>query len=172
MKQFLFILLLATVIFMGLAMAQEWEVFKGLFIPSEEPATVEAELPVEARDTLENFNTVLAHLYRYGGDERFLERLPASENVRAELRADLDYLAQNGIVQDLEQVESTQISDRQLAFEVWEVKTEEEWEMAYYDHTGNPISTEPMSFVVNQRYVIRNTDNGWVVVTMEPSPGA
>mgnify|MGYP001545018799 CR=1 FL=1 len=62
--------------------------------------------------------------------------------------------------------------DRQLAFEVWEVKTEEEWEMAYYDHTGNPISAEPMSFIVNQRYVIRNTDNGWVVVTMEPSPGA
>lgn len=170
MKPFLSILLLATVIFMGLAMAQEWEVFSGLFMPAEQPEALPTELPEEVRDALEHFNTVLAHLYRYGGDERFLERLPASENIRAELRADLDYLAQNGLLQDLELVESTHLSDRLLATEVWEVRTEEEWEMAYYDHTGNPISTEPMSFIVNQRYVIRNTANGWVVVTMEPAP--
>ena len=172
MKQFLLILVAATLIFMALAMAQEWEVFSQLFVPSESASVEEvAELP-EVDALLHHFNPVITHYYRYGGDERFMDRLPAAESVKAEIRADQAYLAANGISQALVSKGSSTVSRRSLAEGVRELIVEEEWGLQYQSPAGQPVGDRPMSFVVTLRYVVRQMDDGWQVVVMEPSPGA
>jgi len=171
-KQLLAILILATVVFMGLAMAQEWEIFAPLFFSSAVPPAAPEESPGEVRETIEQFNTILEHFYRYGGDERFLVRLPASDAVKAEIQADMDYLAASGIHQMMERLEMSVVSERGLAEGVHEVVTEEEWRIRYHDADGTPLGTGPMSFVVTLRYVVRKLDDGWQVAVMEPAAGA
>jgi hypothetical protein len=170
-KQLLVILIVATVVFMGLAMAQEWEIFAPLFFSSEAPPAAPEGSPDEVRGTIEQFNTILEHLYRYGGDERFLLRLPASDTVKAEIQADIDYLAASGIHQMMEQLELSFISESGLAEGVHEVVTEEEWRIRYLDLDGTPLGAAPMSFVVTLRYVVRKMDAGWQVAVMEPAAG-
>jgi hypothetical protein len=171
-KQLLAILILATVVFMGLAMAQEWEIFAPLFFSSEAQPAAPEESPGEVHETIEQFNTILEHFYRYGGDERFLLRLPASDAVKAEIQADMDYLAASGIHQMMERLEMSVVSENGLAEGVHEVVTEEEWRIRYHDLDGTPLGTAPMSFVVSLRYVVRKLDDGWQVAVMEPAAGA
>lgn len=169
MKQLIIILLAATLVFVVLAMIQEPETFVPLFLPTDEPVAEDPVLPPEIITTLSEFNSVLEHYYRFSGDERFLKRLPASDAIRNELRAEITYLVANGIMQTLVKTRGSILSEGQVAPGVWELLTEEEWRLQYHDGSGSPVNAEPIITTIRIRYVIRLTDQEWQVVIMEPS---
>ena len=169
MKQLILILVGATVLFMALAMAQEPETFAPLFFPPEETAPAETEIPPEVITSLSEFNSVLEHFYRFGGDERFLTRLAASEEIKEELRAEIRYLAASGVMQTLNKTRGSILSEDRLAPDVWQLLTEEEWRLQYHDGSGTPVNQDAIVSTITLRYVIQKSDGDWKVIVMEPT---
>jgi hypothetical protein len=170
MKQLLAILVGSTLVFMALAMAQEWEVFAPLLGAAPAEAPPEA-VPPAVEETVERFNTMLVHLYRFG-DPRFLDRLPATDPVKARLTDDLGYLSRNGLRQELRPLSRRTVSSRRLDGRRFEVLTEEGWQLRYLDTDGQPLNDRPMSFVINWRYVVAEGPDGLRIAAMGPAPGA
>jgi hypothetical protein len=169
------IVVATSLLFMVMTILQEWQVFAPLLTADTE-ASIDSdgapEVPEEARQALERFNTLIVHLYRFAGDQRFLDRLVAGDSLKREIVADLDYLARNGIVQSMRSLSHTQISEQRLQADVYELVTEEEWQLEYLDHSGTPVSARAMSFVITWRYVVKREQDGrWVVVAMGPADG-
>jgi hypothetical protein len=168
------IVVATSLLFMVMTMLQEWQVFAPL-LSADNESTVDSgvpEVPEEAGEALERFSTVLVHLYRFAGDQRFLDRLAAGDSLKSEIVADLDYLARNGIVQSMRSLSHQQISEKRLQADVFELVTEEEWQLEYLDGSGAQVSARAMSFVITWRYVVkRESDDRWVVVAMGPAGG-
>ena len=172
MKALFLILAGAAAVFMGLAMAQEWAVFRPLFAGAARIQPGEALCPEQAEKTLEYFNTVLQHVYRYGGDPRFVDRLPASDRVKEEVARDLEYLAGNGVVQIMTKREFEVLGRRSLPGGACEFRTRETWALHYETPQGRRFDDKEMTWVAVWRYVIRKSVGGWEVAVMEPVHGS
>ena len=150
-------------------MIQEPETFAPLFFPPEEPEIEEPVIPPLMISTLSEFNSIIEHYYQFGGDERFLSHLPASDAIKDELRSEIAYLSENGIMQTLVKTRGSILSEDLLAPGVWELLTEEEWKLQYHDGSGSPVNAEPIITTITLRYVIRQIDQTWQIVIMEPA---
>jgi hypothetical protein len=166
MRSLLLILAGSAVLFMGLAILQEWSVFQPFFAGRTAPAAP-PECPPEAVNALERFNTVLPHLYLFGGDPRFYDRLPASERVKLAIAEDLEYLARTGIVQVMDEREIRVLEQRPLPGGACEVRTEETWALHYESPQGERFSDDK-AWAVLWRYVLRQSVGGWEVAVSEP----
>lgn len=170
MKRFLQILAIGLVVFLVLAMGQEWRFFATAWFGEAPP---EAELSLEDRDgavaavrlTLE----LTRHLYASGGDPRFSERMPASDGVIEELMKDVDYLANNHRRQEhrlehLEIVEAKALDDRRV-----EIRTREEWltRLVWLD---GATAAEWAGQVVFAKYLVTAETQGWRVQAWDFDP--
>ncbi len=174
MKTLLKILLGGFLLFMTLAVTQEWSFFSEAWFGADEPA---AELAPEERDgavqavalTLD----LMRHLYASGGDTRFADRMPTSAGVLEEMLVDIDYLTRNGRRQDpkLERLEVEAVE--LLATGSVEVRTRELWSFRFFWMDGSGESDPHRVEVGRSRYLVNRGSAGWVVEGWEalgPAP--
>ena len=174
MRTLLKILLGGFLLFMVLAIIQEWSFFSQAWFGKEEPA---AELTAEDREgavqavalTLD----LMRHLYASGGDARFADRMPTSAGVLEEMLADIDYLSRNRRRQD-PKLEKLDVEAVELlgtgSVEVW---TRELWSVRLFWSDGSGESDPHRVEVVNSRYLVSRGSTGWVVEgweRLEPAP--
>lgn len=170
MKRFLQILTGGLVAFMVLAIGQEWRYFTTEWFGN---APSESELLAEERDgaitavrmTLE----LTRHLYASGGDPRFSERMPASDDLIQELMKDVDYLANNHRRQEqrldeLEIVDVTALDERRV-----EVRTRELWTTRAVWLDGSAAS-DPVTQIVFAKYLVSEGTQGWQVGAWDFDP--
>ena len=93
MKNLIKIVLGGTLVFMAISMIQEWEAFVGGAAERQPPDGSSEAAKAEAAQAVRSFISFSRHLYA-GGDRRFAERLPATEEITAEILADVAYLRQ------------------------------------------------------------------------------
>jgi hypothetical protein len=163
-KTLLKILLGGFLLFMVLAIAQEWSFFSQAWFGAEEPA---AELTPEDREgavqavalTLD----LMRHLYASGGDARFADRMPTSAGVLEEMLADIDYLTRNRRRQDprLERLDVDAVE--LLGTGSVEVRTRELWSIRFFWLDGTGESDPHRVEVGRSRYLVSRGSTGWVV---------
>lgn len=164
MRDLILIILISTILFFTLAIIEDWQNFKSLFFKKE---IKKIEFPEEILKTIDNFNTLLEHIYRFEGDERFLQRLPASDFLKEEILEDLYYLYSYQIIQEIK-LKKIEILKKNLINENQAiVSTSEEWELYYKDINGHPLLKKPMDFSINNDYYLRKTVLGWLVEKIE-----
>lgn len=164
MKSLMRILLGGLLVFIAVALVQEWDFFASSWFGDEESAPTlsegEQEAAVQAvRQTL----TLMGHLYSSGGDERFVERMPASESVRAEMLADVRYVKINHRRQEpiLQRLEVFSVDVRTDKFV--EVRTREFWIHNTYWVIGGTEAEPPRSQIVLGRYLVVKPSQTWQV---------
>lgn len=152
------------VLFIALAVVQEWQLFSSAWFGSEEPAV---ELPhgerQKAINTLRLMLDLMGHLYGSGGDQRFAERMPAGVGILEEVMADIEYLARNHRLQDqvLERFEA--VSVEPVSADQLEIRTREQWDVGL-SWAGGRGEAEPRAMrSVNGRYLLVRTGTGWRV---------
>lgn len=172
MKRLLQILLVAWVVFMGVAMAQEWRFFAEAWFGDGDAAGALAEAERrEAADTVVRMLSLMRHLYRSGGDPRFAERMPASPGLLDELRADVDYLARNHRIQDPELENLVVLAVERLdpqGGERLEVRTRERWVFRVLWAADGAAAEPPRRRTVEARYVLVPSGTGWRVEGWQP----
>jgi len=167
-KNLLKILLTGFVVFMALAITQEWEFFSNAWLDrTESPAEATAQDHETAEATLRQMLTLMRHLYSSGGDPRFAERMPASDGLRAEMLADIEYLARNHRVQDpaLMRLEVTEVVP--LDSERLELQTREFWQVRFLSVVDGEPTDDPRWQIVGGRYLLVRTGRGWQVESWE-----
>ncbi|MGB6002089.1 MAG: hypothetical protein WBI00_16545, partial [Thermoanaerobaculia bacterium] len=155
MKPLLKILLGGFLVFMALAIAQEWSFFSQTWFGADEAA---AELTPEDREgsvqAVELTLDLMRHLYASGGDSRFADRMPTSAGVLEEMLADIDYLTRNQRRQDpkLERldVEAVELLETGSV----EVRTRELWSIRFLWLDGAGESDPHRVEVVRSRYLV------------------
>ena len=158
------------VVFMGLAIAQEWEVFDEAWFgaPPAAPPLPEAERRA-ASDTAHQLLRLMEHAYGSEGDTRFMERMPASPRVLEELRADVDYLRQNRRRQELslERLDVTGIEEQ--GPDRVEIETREMWRVGFARSGGDGSGLRGHARLVYGRYRLARGRRGWQVEGWDPS---
>ena len=176
MKTLLKILLGGFVVFMVLAISQEWSFFSQAWFAAEEPAP---ELTPEDREgavqAVALALDLMRHLYASGGDSRFADRMPTSAGVLEEMLADIDYLTRNRRRQDpkLEKLDIEAVE--LLATGSIEVQTRELWSIRFLWLDGTGESDPHRVEVGRSRYLVRRGSTGWVVEgweTLGPAPAS
>ena len=148
-------------------MFQEWDAFQPLFSgPSK--SSPPAGCPKEAKQALQDFCTLLSHVYMSGGDVRFLDRLPASDPIKEEITLDLKYLSRNGRYQQMDLHKQTIDSESAPAADACTFEAKEYWIVRYLDLQRRALEEKPTVMVTSWRYILRKTAAGWEVVSMEP----
>ena len=168
------VLAAGLLVFMLLAVGQEWEVFAtGLGLrgaasaPPVEPAAAERQA---AEAAIRQFLSLARHYYLSAGDPRFTERMQASPAVVDEIARDVAYLRKNGRIQDLALVSVQTIGAAALGEGAIELKTREYWVIRTRFGGSGQESDPAHATVVLGRYVVRRTDAGWRVEAWEPLP--
>lgn len=180
MKRLAQILGVAFLLFMVLAVAQEWSFFGPAwfgagFGPAEQaPSTLPEADRRAAADTVANLLSLMGHFYSSGGDPRFAERMPASPGLLDELRSDVDYLARNHRIQDPELERLVVLSVEPMgpggdgAAERVEVKTLEHWRFhVLWAKDGTPAEAD-RERTVRGTYLLVHTGTGWRVEGWQP----
>ena len=179
MKGLLKIVLGGFLVFMALAIVQEWEFFSSSwFGRTESPPETSLQDRDTAEATLREMLALMRHLYSSGGDPRFAERMPASDGLREEILADIEYLARNHRRQDpalmrLEVLDSESLGPGRL-----ELRTREFWQVRFLSVVGGEPTDEPRWQIVAGRYLVVRTGRGWQVesweldLDAEPEPAA
>lgn len=162
MKNFILIIISSTLIFFLISILEEWENFKPLFFKEKKE---EIKFPEETLQIIDNFNLILTHIYRFG-DERFFQRLPASDKLKKEIFEDLYYLNSYKVIQDLRPLKKEILGKRVLSKNALRVEVYEEWEVFYLDFTGHPLQVRPSKFSSNLYYILVQKPYGWVVEEM------
>lgn len=164
MKALSKILLGGFLLFMALAIVQEWSFFSQAWFGKEEPPP---ELTPEEREgaveALALALDLMRHLYASGGDTRFADRMPTSAGVLEEMLVDIDYLTRNRRRQDpkLERLEVEAVEP--LGTGTVEVRTRELWSIRFFWLDGSGESDPHRVEVVNSRYLVSRGSTGWVV---------
>ena len=164
MRNLLKILLAGTLIFMVLAIGQEWEFFSTSWLGNDEK-TVEMtdEDRQEAVDSVYLMLNLMRHLYSSDGDPRFADRMPVSEAVLREMLDDVEYLVKNQRRQDPElmrlEIRSVEPVDERRV----QVHTRELWIMRLSWLTGTGESEPPHSQVLYGKYLVMRGSQGWQV---------
>jgi hypothetical protein len=167
-KGFLKILLGGFVVFMVLAILQEWELFSSAWFGKPVPARVVTSQEREgAAKAVYTYLKMSSHFYGSAGDPRFAERIPAAPALLDEARADVAYLRRNRRFQDpvLMKLELGAITP--LGGGEVEVETREFW----ITHTlwlddGQPAE-RPRSDIVTCKYRVGLETGEWQVRAWE-----
>jgi hypothetical protein len=122
-----------------------------------------AEAVAAVRRTL----ALLAHYYGSGGDERFAERMPASDVVRQEIAADIRYLRANHRRQEptLQRLEVESV--RSLGEGAVEIRTREFWIHRFFWIGGSEELETPRSQVIYGNYLVSKQAQSWRVEGFE-----
>ena len=163
MKGLLKILAVGFVLFMALAMSQEWEVFSSAWF-GQEPVTEETEVDGKpAADVVHLTLTLMGHLYSNGGDRRFAERIPAADGVIEEMLADIDYLARNHRRQEmsLERLEVTSVET--TGPDRIEIRTREYWDVRFLSTIEDVETDPPLRQTVHGKFLVALGGRGWRV---------
>jgi hypothetical protein len=151
-------------LFMVLAIAQEWELFANAWLGEEAaPPELAEEERRGAVDAVQLTLSLMRHLYLSGGDPRFAERMPAAPVLVEEMLADVDYLARNHRLQDplLEHLEVTAVAP--LEERTVEVRTREHWRFTVTSSADRRQAEAPRTQVMHARYRVTRGDAGWRV---------
>jgi hypothetical protein len=163
-KALLQILLAGFVAFMGLAIAQEWEMFSSAWFGEPEPrVTMTDEENKAVSDTVHLTLSLMRHLYLSGGDPRFAERIPAAQGIVEEVLADVKYLARNRRVQDTELIRLDVLAVDPLAEGRAEVRTRERWQVRVRWAHGGGEAAPPRLHELHGRYLVVLGGKGWRV---------
>jgi hypothetical protein len=169
-KALLKILAGGTVLFIAVAVVQEWSLFgKAWFgTPETEAAMPDGEKKA-ASDTVYRMLKVMEHLYASGGDPRFAERMPVSKAVLEEIQADLEYLRRNHRRQEmsLDRLEVTGI-EAPAANRV-QIETRETWSIRIAWADEEAIADGGHQRRVYGTYRLTRGDRGWRVEGWDPS---
>jgi len=163
-KPLLKIVLGGFLVFMVLAIAQEWSFFSQSWFGTAEPET---ELAADDREgavqAVELTLDLMRHLYASGGDSRFADRMPTSQGVLEEMLADIDYLTRNQRRQDpkLERLDVEAVEF--LGTKSVEVRTRELWSIRFLWLDGSGESDPHRVEVVRSRYLVTPGSTGWIV---------
>lgn len=174
MKRLLQILGVAFLLFMAVAVADEWAFFSSAWFgaPSEERQELSEDDRRAAADTVATMLSLMRHFYLSGGDPRFAERLPASAGLIDELRSDVDYLARNHRVQEPELERLVVLSVEAVGdgadLDRVEVKTRERWRFRVLWASDRSQAEPPRERTVDGRYYLVRTNAGWRVEGWEP----
>lgn len=129
MRNLLKIMVVGFIVFMVLAVGQEWSFFAQAWFgaaPSVGPVLDEAQQR-SAVESVRSYLALVSHLYGSAGDPRFAERIAASPEVVGEMMADIAYLRRNARYQEmalhgLEVIEVVPVSSDRV-----QVRTKEYW---------------------------------------------
>jgi len=163
-KALLQILLGGFVVFMSLAIVQEWEMFSSAwFVEPELEAPMTDEERKGAADAVHLTLSMMRHLYLSAGDPRFAERMPAAAGIVEEMLADVRYLARNRRVQDIELLRLDVTAVDRLGEGRAEVRTREQWQVRSRGAHGGG-ETEPRRLeTLHGRYLVVLGGTGWRV---------
>jgi len=167
LKPFIKIVLAGSLLFVLAGIAQDWRNFFRLT-----PTAQRDDPPARAQvaDTVRRFLSMARHAYRSGGDSRFVDRLPATDAVKAELTGELDYLRRNGRVQatDLSRLEV--IAVELLSPTQAVVRTQEDW-VAHLESAADGVQlTPPTMTVVFAEYRLARYGSGWQILDWKQVP--
>jgi len=164
MKKLLKILVGGFLAFMALSIVDQWEFFASSWLGSkvERPSLSEQERK-QAADAVHMMLTLMRHYYSSGGDPRFAERMPAAEGVLDEMAADVEYLARNHRVQDMELVRLDVTSVDELGRDRVEIRTREHWRVRIRWAAGGSESEAPTFQTVHGKYLVVSGGRGWRV---------
>lgn len=170
MKSLLKILLGGFVVFMLLAIADEWAFFSSAWFGDAGPPKTELEDEDRAAavEAVRLALTLARHLYQSGGDPRFAERMSVSEGMLAEMLTDIEYLRTNQRVQDpqlrkLEVLEVVALSRDRV-----EVRTREFWHHQFVWQDGSGEADPKEWQILFGRYLVERRPKGWEVQGWEP----
>jgi len=176
-KNLLKILGAGFVVFMVLAIADEWAFFSAAWLGGGEEVAI--ELPEAERkaaaDTVHLTLNLMRHLYLSGGDPRFADRMPASDGVKEEMLADITYLGHRHLVQDPDLQRLDVVSIEALAQDRLELRTRESWRFGVSRADGTGEVEPPRSRTVEATYLVVRGGAGWRVESwrlMEPEASA
>jgi hypothetical protein len=171
MKALVKILLAGFVAFMVLAVGQEWDFFSSAWFGNgDSGAAAVSELDQQAaEEAVLSSLTVMRHFYASGGDDRFAERMPASEVFIREMAEDVEYLMANRRLQDPELKHLETLGIRALSADQVEIRTKEIWlvRTLWIDGSGEADPAEWQ--VLHARYLVGRTPVGWMVQAWEIS---
>ena len=143
MRQLATIVSLGTVVFIAVAMAQEWEVFSpwlGIQRRSPEQRSPSPELERQAGETVRAFLDRLGDFYRSGGDRSVAAALPASPEVVEDLARDVDFLGRQGKREELRLLQLEILSTKVGPEDFAELSTRERWEVRILDARGGAVA--------------------------------
>jgi hypothetical protein len=163
-KTLLKILGVGLLVFLTLAISQEWRFFATSWFGSvEAPPELAEEDRQAAGDAVYMMLNLMRHLYTSGGDPRFAERMPASDGIIEEMQADITYLSRNHRRQDPEIKRLEVLSVEPLDEDRVEVSTRELWNFRFLWTTGAGESDSPRIQVLYSRYLVVRRQDGWRV---------
>lgn len=165
MKPLVKILVGGFVVFMVLAIADEWSFFSAAWFgrPDSAERALGEEEGRAAVGALRAFLAVMSHLYASDGDPRFAERIPASPDVVGEMMADIVYLRHNGRYQEmtlhgLEVLEVAPVSSDRV-----EARTKEYWTIRTRFLADGSEADPPRASILFARYRLDLEGASWKV---------
>lgn len=172
MRGLLRIVPVAFVLFMVLAVAQEWRFFSASWFGTgvEEERLTEEDRR-QAADTVVRTLSLMRHFYLSGGDPRFADRMPVSSGLLEELRTDVDYLARNHRLQDPELQRLQVLAVERVASagdDRVEVRTRERWTFRVLWASDGSSAGGPRRRTVEGRYFLVRSGTGWRVEAWQP----
>jgi hypothetical protein len=163
-KGLLKILLGGLVVFLSLAITQEWAFFSSAWFGEPEPEpTLTEEEQKDAADTVHRTLSMMRHLYLSGGDPRFAERMPAADGFVEEILADVRYLASNQRLQDTELLRLEVTAVDRLGEGRAEVRTREKWRIQVRWAHGGDDAEPPRTQMLHGSYYVVRGGQGWRV---------
>jgi hypothetical protein len=171
-KSFLKILLGGLVLFIAVAMIQEWDYFSTAWFGDGEGGEVAAaqEGEQEAVAAVRTTLALLSHWYASNGDSRYADRMPVNDQVLDELQVDLEYLRRNQRVQEPRLQRFELLSSRPLGPDRQEVLSREFWIHRTFFIDGSGEADPPRSVILQGRYQVVRDPGGWRVVGWEMDP--
>lgn len=172
MRRLLQILGAGLLAFMGVAVAQRWEVFASALRGQGEvrAPSISAEQQEYAVVTVRQLLNMMQHAYRSDGDARFFEHMPAAPEVVDELRRELDFLRQAGRRQEARLVHFEVQALEPRSPEEVEVRTVERWHtrtLALEDDVETAPAVEQQHAF---RYLVVLEGSRWRVRAWDLSP--
>ena len=164
MKNLLKILLGGFLVFIAIAVVEEREIFfPGALSDNLQLAKLDEGDATAAIATVRQMLSLYGHYYGSGGDQRFAERMPASDAIRAEMAADIRYLRANHRRQKPTLQRLDVESVRPLSEGTVEVRTKEFWIHRIF-WIGDSGESEPArSQIVYGNYLVGRQAQSWRV---------
>ncbi|MBI3185621.1 MAG: hypothetical protein HYZ28_26075 [Myxococcales bacterium] len=173
MKGVLKILLGAFLFFMLAAAIEEWDTVVRPFLPRSPPPPGQSAGgdTAGAIDAVRVFNAVARHLYSSGGDRRFAQRLPASDEVGQEMLADIAYLQHSLRRQDAVLLSLEVVDARELGEGLVEVRTREHWVFRLADLLDGGLLAPVRAQEVQVKYMVRREGSSWRIHAWQLADG-
>lgn len=167
MRRLLVIVGAGVAAFMVVAMMQEWQLFATAWLGASPAAGAGAVARTAATEraeaAVETWLAMMRHLYASGGDRRFGERAPASDEVVAEVLGEVAYLRRQGRRQTMELLRLETLRAEAVSPERVRVVTKEYWVIHTQRLDGGELDP-PRAVVVEAEYAVEERQRTWVVI--------